>query len=91
MSSTEWSETSISSNECEREFTSDGLFEWHYDEEFRSIRILSISGTWHYIEDNSIPVELLVGSEFRIEAGVWHRIRPSANVCSHVLKIQITE
>lgn len=59
---------------------------WHRDKRDRVVRVLEGSGWWFQM-DNSLPLELKVGTEVEIPKETYHRVIKGDTP----LKIKITE
>lgn len=59
---------------------------WHRDKRDRVVRVLEGSGWWFQL-DNSLPLELKVGTELEIPKETYHRVIKGDTP----LKIKITE
>jgi len=48
--------------------------QWHFDEEDRTIRVLSESTDWQLQYDNELPIDIIYDNDYYIPRGVYHRI-----------------
>ena len=53
--------------------TPEGQLVWHRDRQDRVVEVLGGKG-WMFQRDDSIPVQISVGTIFEIRANEWHRI-----------------
>lgn len=69
-----WTEEMLSKYDSIRTFEYRDDFEWHTDEEDRTVTVMSVKGKWQFQYDNTKPIDLVEGFEFRIPRDEWHRI-----------------
>lgn len=84
-----YEESKTSENTLHRIFRKDvetAELEWHVDEEFRTVKVISDCSAWSIQFDNSIPIVLSKDLEVEIPAWHYHRLirRHDCNEDLHV-------
>jgi len=61
------------SNRVFTESVDEGELQWHRDREDRVVKIIESDG-WSLQLDNELPKELIIGEEYFIPQGIYHRV-----------------